>query len=114
VSTAVSDAIPNVRMIDAARGLAPLVSRYRDELAAGPDLPAPLAEALIDAGSRVRRQVLPSHSPRRRSGAHRQNRGRDAMCAGPVRRLVSKRRAIALGTRKKSMHGIWMLSVDGM
>jgi indole-3-acetate monooxygenase len=50
VSTAVSDAILKERMIDAARGLAPLVSRYRDELAAGPDLPAPLAEALIDAG----------------------------------------------------------------
>jgi alkylation response protein AidB-like acyl-CoA dehydrogenase len=49
-NTVVPDAIVKVRMIDAVRGLAPLVSQYRDELADGPDLPAPLAEALIDAG----------------------------------------------------------------
>jgi indole-3-acetate monooxygenase len=49
-NTVVSDAIDKTRMIDAARGLAPLVDRYRAELAAGPDLPAPLAEALIGAG----------------------------------------------------------------
>jgi indole-3-acetate monooxygenase len=51
IKTAVSDDdIFAARMIDAARGLAPLVGEYRDQLAAGPDLPAPLAQALIDAG----------------------------------------------------------------
>jgi alkylation response protein AidB-like acyl-CoA dehydrogenase len=48
--TVVSDPTRKVRLIDAVHGLAPLVSQYRDELAAGPDMPAPLAEALIDAG----------------------------------------------------------------
>jgi hypothetical protein len=36
-NTVVPDDILKVRVIDAARGLAPLVSEYRDELAVGPD-----------------------------------------------------------------------------
>jgi indole-3-acetate monooxygenase len=45
-----SDAIRNTPMIGAVDRLAPLVNRYRNELAEGPDLPEPLADALIDAG----------------------------------------------------------------
>jgi indole-3-acetate monooxygenase len=49
-NSAVSAGVRAVRLIDAARSLAPLVNQSRNELAAGPDLPAPLAEAMIHAG----------------------------------------------------------------